>query len=66
MNVSYGNQAGYWRKSDNFPTRSQQTSGMLQYIVWTSLEVEGIWVKLTALLSLKIRLGAQEFSNSLD
>jgi uncharacterized protein len=31
---------------DNFPAWSQQTSGMLQYIVWTSLEVEGFGASL--------------------
>lgn len=31
---------------DNFPVWSQQSSGMLQYIVWTSLEVEGLGVSL--------------------
>jgi hypothetical protein len=31
---------------DNFPVWSQQASGMLQYIVWTSLEVEGLGVSL--------------------
>lgn len=27
--------------SDNFPVWSQQSSGMLQYVIWTSLELEG-------------------------
>lgn len=27
--------------SDNFPVWSQQSSGMLQYVIWTSLEIEG-------------------------
>jgi predicted oxidoreductase (fatty acid repression mutant protein) len=31
---------------DNFQVWSQQASGMLQYIVWTSLEVEGLGVSL--------------------
>ena len=26
---------------DNFPVWSQQSSGMLQYVIWTSLEIEG-------------------------
>ena len=26
---------------DNFPVRSQHSSGMLQYVIWTSLEIEG-------------------------
>lgn len=29
---------------DNFPIWSQQASGILQYIVWTSLEIEGLGV----------------------
>ncbi len=31
---------------DNFPIWSQQSSGMLQYIVWTSLEIEGLGASL--------------------
>ncbi|WP_350343895.1 nitroreductase family protein [Proteinivorax tanatarense] len=31
---------------DNFPIWSQQSSGMLQYVVWTSLEVEGLGASL--------------------
>ncbi len=31
---------------DNFPVWSQQASGMLQFIVWTSLEVEGLGASL--------------------
>lgn len=31
---------------DNFPTWSQQSSGMLQYVVWTSLEIEGLGASL--------------------
>jgi len=31
---------------DNFTIWSQQSSGMLQYVVWTSLEVEGLGVSL--------------------
>lgn len=31
---------------DNFPIWSQQASGILQYIVWTSLEIEGLGVSL--------------------
>ncbi|MBJ8028460.1 nitroreductase family protein [Bacillus cereus group sp. N21] len=26
---------------DNFPTWSQQSSGMLQFVIWTALEIEG-------------------------
>ncbi|WP_027415108.1 nitroreductase family protein [Aneurinibacillus terranovensis] len=31
---------------DNFPIWSQQSSGMLQYVVWTSLEIEGFGASL--------------------
>lgn len=31
---------------DNFPVWSQQSSGMLQYVVWTALENEGLGVSL--------------------
>lgn len=31
---------------DNFPVWSQQSSGMLQYVIWTSLEVEGFGASL--------------------
>lgn len=31
---------------DNFPIWAQQSSGMLQYIIWTSLELEGFGVSL--------------------
>lgn len=31
---------------DNFPVWSQQSSGMLQYVVWTALELEGFGVSL--------------------
>lgn len=31
---------------DNFPVWSEQASGMLQYIVWTSLEIEGLGASL--------------------
>ncbi len=31
---------------DNFPTWSEQTSGMHQYVIWTSLEIEGFGVSL--------------------
>ncbi|MFT9846705.1 nitroreductase family protein [Aneurinibacillus sp. REN35] len=31
---------------DNFPLWSQQSSGMLQYVVWTSLELEGFGASL--------------------
>lgn len=31
---------------DNFPIWSQQASGMHQYVIWTSLEIEGLGVSL--------------------
>lgn len=31
---------------DNFPVWSQQSSGMLQYVVWTSLEIQGLGASL--------------------
>lgn len=31
---------------DNFPVWSQQSSGMLQYVMWTALEAEGLGVNL--------------------
>lgn len=32
--------------ADNFPVWSQQSSGMLQFVVWTSLEAEGLGASL--------------------
>lgn len=31
---------------DNFPVWSQQSNGMLQYVIWTSLDIEGYGVSL--------------------
>ena len=31
---------------DNFPIWSQQANGMLQYVIWTSLEIEGLGASL--------------------
>jgi uncharacterized protein len=31
---------------DNFPVWSQQSSGMLQYVIWTALELEGLGASL--------------------
>jgi uncharacterized protein len=31
---------------DNFPIWSQQSNGMLQYVIWTALELEGLGVSL--------------------
>ncbi|WP_395994363.1 MULTISPECIES: nitroreductase family protein [Aeribacillus] len=32
--------------ADNFPIWSQQSSGMLQFVIWTSLEIEGLGASL--------------------
>ncbi len=34
-------QANFALYKDNFPTWSQQSSGMLQFAIWTALEIEG-------------------------
>jgi uncharacterized protein len=39
-------QARFASYKDNFPVWSLQSSGMLQYIVWTSLEAEGLGASL--------------------
>jgi uncharacterized protein len=39
-------QARFALYKDNFPVWSQHSSGMLQYIVWTSLEMEGLGASL--------------------
>lgn len=39
-------QQGFPTYKDNFPIWSQQSSGMLQYIVWTALELEGFGASL--------------------
>lgn len=39
--VVEGLQAQFPGYAENFPIWSQQSSGMLQYVVWTSLELEG-------------------------
>ncbi len=39
-------QRDYASYKDNFPIWSQQSSGMLQYVVWTSLEAEGLGASL--------------------
>ncbi|MGR4029005.1 nitroreductase family protein, partial [Bacillus sp. ZZQ-131] len=36
-----GLQANFALYKDNFPTWSQQSSGMLQFAIWTALEIEG-------------------------
>jgi uncharacterized protein len=44
--VVEGLQAQFAAFKDNFPLWSLQSSGMLQYIVWTSLELEGLGASL--------------------
>lgn len=39
-------QKGYALYKDNFPVWSQQSSGMLQYVTWTSLAIEGLGASL--------------------
>ncbi|WP_108671687.1 nitroreductase family protein [Peribacillus acanthi] len=41
QSVIEGLQNAFPTYSDNFPIWSQHSSGMLQYVVWTSLELEG-------------------------
>lgn len=41
-NVVKSLQAKYYTYKDNFPIWSQQSNGMLQYIIWTALENEGL------------------------
>jgi hypothetical protein len=42
MSVIEKMQASFPSYQDNFPIWSQQSSGMLQYVVWTALETEGL------------------------
>lgn len=44
--VVEGLQAKYPSYRDNFPVWSLQSSGMLQYIIWTALEAEGLGASL--------------------
>jgi predicted oxidoreductase (fatty acid repression mutant protein) len=46
MSIVEGLQNKFPLYKDNFPAWSQQGSGMLQYIIWTSLEIEGFGVSL--------------------
>lgn len=39
-------QADFALYKDNFPIWSHQSSGMLQYVIWTALETEGLGVSL--------------------
>ncbi|MDP4142918.1 MAG: nitroreductase family protein [Bacillota bacterium] len=45
-NVIKGLQQKFALYADNFPVWSNQSSGMLQYVVWTSLELEGFGASL--------------------
>jgi predicted oxidoreductase (fatty acid repression mutant protein) len=42
MSVIEKMQASFPSYQDNFPIWSQQSSGMLQYVIWTALEAEGL------------------------
>lgn len=44
--VVQGLQSKFALYKDNFPIWSQQASGMLQFIIWTALEIEGFGVSL--------------------
>lgn len=44
--VVEGMQAAVPSYQDRFPTWSQQASGMLQYVIWTALEAEGLGANL--------------------
>lgn len=46
QNVVKGLQQQFPLYADNFPVWSQQSSGMLQYVVWTALEIDGFGVSL--------------------
>ncbi|USB32922.1 nitroreductase family protein [Paenibacillus sp. YPG26] len=45
-NVIGGLQQQYASYADNFPIWSEQSSGMLQFVVWTALEQEGLGASL--------------------
>jgi uncharacterized protein len=46
MSIIEGLQLRFPRAKDKFPDWSQHSSGMVQYIVWTSLEMEGLGASL--------------------
>lgn len=46
MNIIKSLQEQFPTYKDNFPIWSQQSSGMLQFIIWTSLEIEGLGASL--------------------
>lgn len=46
MNIVEELQSKFPTYKDNFPNWSQQASGMLQYVIWTTLEAEGLGASL--------------------
>jgi len=46
MSIVQSLQKQFPKYKDNFPMWSQQSSGMLQYIIWTALEIEGLGASL--------------------
>lgn len=46
QSIVKGLQLQFPKYKDNFPVWSQQSSGMLQYVVWTELEAEGVGASL--------------------
>lgn len=46
MSVIEGLQAQFPSYQDHFPNWSQQSNGMLQYVIWTALESEGLGASL--------------------
>ncbi len=46
QNVIMGLQQQFPLYVDNFPIWSQQSSGMLQFVIWTALEIDGFGVSL--------------------
>jgi uncharacterized protein len=46
QNVIRGLQEQFGLYKDNFPVWSEQSSGMLQYVVWTALDLEGMGANL--------------------
>ena len=68
--VVEGLQANFALYKDNFPTWSQQSSGMLQFAIWTALEIEGFGATLqhyNPLIDEEVRKSGmfQEIGNSL-
>jgi predicted oxidoreductase (fatty acid repression mutant protein) len=45
-NIIQGLQKSYPLYKDNFPVWAQQSNGILQYIIWTSLQEEGLGASL--------------------